>query len=120
MKVLEVNVDDVGLGGVYALVRNVITNKPEGLKMDIACIAEFENPDNAAALNRLGTDVHFIGTTSGKLSRPRAYYLNALRLIQREQYDCVHIHGDVAYLLLIFAMAAKKAGTWKYLSLPCR
>ena len=46
MKVLEVNVDDVGLGGVYALVNSVIRNKPEGLKLDIACIAEFENPNN--------------------------------------------------------------------------
>ena len=113
MKVLEVNVDDVGLGGVYALVRNVITNKPEGLKLDIACIAGFENPDNVAALNRLGTDVHFVGTTAGVLSRPRAYYLNTLRLLRRERYDCVHIHGDVAYLLLLFSMAAKKAGVRK-------
>ena len=34
MKVLEINVDDVGLSGVYALVENVIRHKPEGLKLD--------------------------------------------------------------------------------------
>ena len=62
MKVLEVNVDDVGLGGVYALVNSVIRNKPEGLKLDIACIAEFENPNNIERLKRLGTDVHYVGT----------------------------------------------------------
>lgn len=110
MRVLEVNVDDVGLGGVYALVNSVIRHKPAGLKLDIACIAEFENPDNIRALNALGTDVYYVGTDGGKLSRPTAYYKNTLRLLQKERFDCVHIHGDVAYLLLIFARAARAAG----------
>ena len=110
MRVLEVNVDDVGLGGVYALVNSVMRNKPAGLDADIACIARFENPDNVAALNRLGVNVHFVGTEGSRLSRPRAYYENTLRLLREGRYDCVHIHGDVAYLLLIFARAAKKAG----------
>lgn len=113
MRVLEVNVDDVGLGGVYSLVNSVIRNKPEGLKLDLACIAGFENPDNVAALGQLGTEVHFVGTDGGKLSRPMAYYKNTLRLLRQVQYDCVHIHGDVAYLLMIFARAAKQAGVKK-------
>ena len=113
IKVLEINVDDVGLGGVYALVNSVICNKPDGLKLDIACIAPFENPDNVKALNRLGTDVYYIGTPKGLLYRPRAYYENTLRLLREGGYDCVHIHGDVAYLLLIFARAARKAGVRK-------
>ena len=29
-KILEVNVDDMGFGGVYSLVRNVILAKPAG------------------------------------------------------------------------------------------
>lgn len=110
IRVLEVNVDDVGLSGVYALVTSVIRHRPDGLKVDIACIAEFENPDNVRALNRMGTDVRYIGTSGSKLSRPRAYYGNLLRLLRERRYDCVHIHGDVAYLLLIFARAARRAG----------
>jgi len=110
MKVLEVNVDDVGLGGVYALVNSVIRNKPEGLKLDIACIAEFENPNNIERLRRLGTDVHYVGTRGPRWTRPSAYYKNTLKLLQGGGYDCVHIHGDVAYLLLIFAKAARRAG----------
>ncbi len=110
MKVLEVNVDDVGLGGVYALVNSVIRNKPKGLKLDIACIAEFENPNNIEALKRLGTDVHYVGTRGPRWTRPFAYYRNTLKLLQGSGYDCVHIHGDVAYLLLIFAKAARRAG----------
>ncbi len=110
MKVLEVNVDDVGLGGVYALVNSVIRNKPEGLKLDIACIAEFENPNNIERLKRLGTDVHYVGTKGPRWTRPSAYYRNTLKLLQGGGYDCVHIHGDLAYLLLIFARAARRAG----------
>lgn len=113
MKVLEINVDDVGLGGVYALVKNVIRNKPEGLKLDIACIAEFENPNNIQALNRLGTDVYYVGTSGPLWKRPYAYYSNTLKLLRSGGYDCVHIHGDVAYLLLIFAKAARRAGVKK-------
>lgn len=113
MRVLEVNVDDVGLGGVYALVNSVMRNKPEGLDADIACIARFENPGNVEALNRLGVNVHYVGTEKGRLARPAAYYNNTLRLLREGRYDCVHIHGDVAYLLLIFARAAKKAGVKK-------
>ena len=107
MRVLEINVDDVGLGGVYALVSRVIRNKPGDMELDIACIAEFENPENVTALRQFGCEVHYVGTHGGRLSRPRAYYRNTLQLLRRGGYDCVHIHGDVAYLLLIFALAAK-------------
>ena len=113
MKVLEINVDDVGLGGVYALVTSVIRHAPRGLKLDLAGIAQFENPDNVRALNALGTDVYYIGTEGGLLSRPAAYYRNTLRLLQSGGYDCAHIHGDLAYLLLIFAKAARRAGVKK-------
>ena len=110
MKVLEINVDDVGCGGVYAMVSNVIRHRPRELKLDIACIAEFESRDNVRALNAMGTEIFFVGTKGGKLSRPAAYYKNTLRLLRERQYDCVHIHGDVAYLMLIFAAAARRAG----------
>ena len=50
MKVLEVNVDDIGMGGVYALVKNLILNKGEKLRIDIAAIEPFENPDNICLL----------------------------------------------------------------------
>ena len=70
MKVIEINVDDVGLGGVYALVNSVIRHKPAGLDIDLACIARFENPENLRALNELGTRVHYVGTDEGLLARP--------------------------------------------------
>lgn len=54
MKVLEVNVDDIGMGGVYALVKNLILNKGEKLRIDIAAIEPFENPDNIEYLKTWG------------------------------------------------------------------
>lgn len=35
-KVLEVNVDDLYLGGVFSLVKNVVKNKPKDMQIDIA------------------------------------------------------------------------------------
>ncbi|MBQ3423756.1 MAG: glycosyltransferase [Clostridia bacterium] len=110
MKVLEINVDDVGLGGVYALVSNVIKNSPGALRFDIACIVPFENSDHIDELERFGTGIHYIGTPGARITRPLIYYLKTRRLVKREKYDCVHIHGDVAYLLLIFALAVRKTG----------
>lgn len=37
-KVLEVNVDDLYLGGVFSLVKNVVKNKPKDMQIDIAAI----------------------------------------------------------------------------------
>ena len=110
MNVLEINVDDVGLGGVYSLVNSVIRNRPDNLKMDIACIAEFENQDNISALKHLGTEVYYIGTAGSRLMRPVVYYRKTLRLLRKGGYECAHVHGDVAYLMLIFALAARRAG----------
>ena len=45
-RILEVNVDDMGFGGVYSLVRNVILAKPAGTTLDIACIEPFEQQKN--------------------------------------------------------------------------
>lgn len=112
MKVLEVNVDDNGMGGVYALVNNVIHHKPGDLQMDIACIARFEKKEHVRELAHCGTRVYYVGTAN-KLNRPYTYYRKTCDLIRREHYDCVHIHGDVAYLLLIFAKAARDCGVQK-------
>ena len=49
MRVLEINVDDVGLGGVYALVSRVIRNKPADGQPKVfhpnQIFGEIEKPD---------------------------------------------------------------------------
>ena len=45
-RVLEVNVDDTGYGGVFSLVKGVIAQKQQGECIDIAAIEKFENQSN--------------------------------------------------------------------------
>ena len=45
-RVLEVNVDDTGYGGVFSLVKGVIAQKEQGECIDIAAIEKFENQSN--------------------------------------------------------------------------
>lgn len=109
-RVLEVNVDDNGYGGVYAFVRSLIENKPENIKIDIACLEPFENPKNIAYLNTYGCDVHYIGQAGNKVLKQFAYYSKLKNLLKKQKYDCVHIHSDVANKMLVTALAAKKSG----------
>lgn len=113
IKVLQVNVDDMGCGGVYSLVRSFIQNKPADIAVDIACIEQFERSENVAYLNALGTGVYYIGSNKNKISKQFAVYSNLKSLIERNGYDVVHIHSDVANKLYVCGRAAKAAGAKK-------
>ncbi len=109
-RVLEVNVDDTGMGGVYSLVRSVILHKPDHLQIDLAAVVPFERKEDEEELAALGTRVFYVGTQGSILRRPFVYYRKTRRLLEQRHYDCVHIHGDTAYMLLVFAAAARDAG----------
>ncbi len=113
IKVLCVNVDDMGYGGVFSLVRTVIANKPDDIKIDIACIEEFENPKNIEYFATFGTSVYFIGSKKNKILKQLDVYNNLRRLIIKNGYDCIHIHSDVSNKLYVCALAAKRAGAKK-------
>ena len=110
MRVLEVNVDDLHSGGVYSLIKNVIEHKPENIKIDIAAIERFENPDNIRYLKGLGSHVYYIGGNGNKWQKQVYVYRNLFRLLRTHRYDYVHIHADVANKLLVSGLAAKKSG----------
>ena len=109
MKVLEVNVDDIGMGGVYALVKNLILNKGEKLRIDIAAIEPFETPDNIEYLKNLGCVVYYIGYKKNKILKQLYCINNLYNLLKEHQYDCVHIHADVANKLLVPGIACNIA-----------
>lgn len=115
MKVLEVNVDDIGMGGVFSLVRSIIKNKPEGVVVDIAAIEPFENPDNLSELASFGCTVHYVGRSGSKLLKQFYVFRNVRRLVSQGGYDVVHIHSDVSNKLIVSALAAKMAGCRKIL-----
>ena len=112
-RVLEVNVDDIGYGGVFSLVKNVIENKPESLEIDIAAIEKFENPNNISLLKTFGTNVYYVGKTSNKALKQVYTFVNLRKIIKKYSFDCVHIHADTANKLLISGLAAKTSGVKK-------
>ena len=109
-KILEVNVDDMGFGGVYSLVRNVILAKPAGTTLDIACIEPFEQQKNLDELADHGCTVHYVGYAGNKIKKQFVIIKNLKQLIREGGYEAVHIHGDVAYKLLVYSVAARLAG----------
>lgn len=113
MKILEVNVDDIGNGGVFSLVRNVIRNKPAGAVVDIAAIEPFERKENIDELARLGCSVHYVGRQGSKALKQFYVFRNVKRLVRDGGYTVVHIHSDVANKLLVSALAARAASCRK-------
>lgn len=109
-KVLEINVDDNGYGGVYALVKNVIEHKPGNLQIDIACQEPFEKQENIDALNAMGTQVYYVGCGGNKILKQRHIYTYLKQLMRTKGYDYVHIHSDVSNKLWVAGKAAKDAG----------
>ncbi|OWV26221.1 multidrug MFS transporter [Fibrobacter sp. UWB1] len=113
MKVLEINVDDIGMGGVFSLVRNVIAHRPSDMQIDIAAIELFEKEENLKALEKLGCHVHYIGFAKSKLMKQFIVFFRLICLIKKEKYSCVHIHADVANKLFVSALASRIAGIRK-------
>lgn len=109
-RVLEVNVDDMGFGGVYSLVRNVILKKGPEVSLDIACIEPFELKAHIEELNRYGCEVHYVGYAGNKIKKQFVIIQNLRTLLKDGAYDAVHIHGDVAYKLLVYSVASRLAG----------
>lgn len=113
MKVLEVNVDDIGMGGVFSLVRNVIANRGENMQIDIATIEPFENADNIKNLSEMGCTVFYVGYSNSKILKQFVCFRNLRNLLKRGNYDCAHIHADVANKLFVSGLACKYSGVKK-------
>ena len=108
-RILEVNVDDNGYSGVYSLIKRVIENKPADYQIDLACLQPFESQQNVDYLNKLGTQVYYIGYPGNKIRKQFKYYEKLQKVVKDGNYDYVHIHGDVANKLYVTALAARKA-----------
>lgn len=109
-RVLEVNIDDLNCGGVYILVKTIVENKPDSLSIDLASIEGFESKENEKPFIKKGCRIFKVNNVSNKLLKQYVVYENMRKLIRKEQYDCVHVHGDTANKLLTSCYAAKKEG----------
>lgn len=109
MRVLEVNVDDLNYGGVYSLVKCVISHIPERKGIDIASIEKYQKQENIVEFEKLGTNVFYIGYEGNKIIKQFVCFAKLSHLLRNNQYDCVHIHADVANKLLVSGLAAKRS-----------
>ena len=112
-KVLEVNVDDYLHGGVYQLVTEWVRTFPENIKIDIAALEPFEDPEHITTLKSQNCDVFYVGADINKIKKQKIIYNNIKALIEREHYDVVHLHSDVAHKILVSGLAAKRSGVKK-------
>ena len=80
IRVLEVNVDDLYIGGVYTLVRSVIKNRPEGLKIDIGAIEKFKHEENIKSFNEDGSDIYWLGGEGNTLQKQISVYKKLKKL----------------------------------------
>lgn len=108
MKVLEVNVDDHLYGGVYVLVTNIIKNLPGGITADIAALEPFDDNKHIEELEKLGTTVYYVGSKRNRIFKQLDIYRNVKKLVQKNQYDVVHLHSDISHKILVSAIAARK------------
>lgn len=115
MKVLEVNVDDIGMGGVFSLVKNVIRHNQGNIHIDIATLEPFENYSNIEELEGYGCTVHYVGYKKSKLIKQLVCLIKLKRVVKDYGYTCVHIHADVANKLFVSGLACKLAGIKKIL-----
>ena len=115
IRVLEVNVDDQGNGGVFSLIKSVIEKKPDDMQIDIAALEPFEKKENIKYLRSLGTRIFFVGYKGSKIKKQFYIYKHMCSLLKQERYDVVHIHSDVANKLLVSGLAAKRCGVPKIL-----
>lgn len=111
VRILEVNVDDKGYGGVYAFVTNIIRNIDKN-KFSIAVCA-FEKFDKKSHIEDIcASKAEFVDCSSNGMILLKQLivckkYFNHL---VKSRYDGVHIHSDVAYKLLLYALVSKLAG----------
>lgn len=110
IKALEVNVDDLNNGGVFALIKDILEHKPEDVELSVASIEGFKDSANCDYFNKLGCKIFNIGVSKNKIVKQVYVYKNLKRLIEQGGFNNVHIHADTANKLLVSGYAAKKAG----------
>ncbi len=110
MRVLQVNVDDVSFPGLSQMICRVLRKKPEDLEIDVAIVKPIRNEAFIERLEKNGAVVHDIRANIAHGTGLFQCRKNLLSLLEEENYDIVHIHGENAWEMRLFSSAAKKAG----------
>lgn len=110
-RILEINVDDKNEGGVFSLIKNVITHcENTTMKIDICSIEKFEKERNKRIIEDTGSKIYYVGYEENKFVKQIKCFRNECVLLSNRKYDVVHIHADTANKLLVSGLAAKRIG----------
>ncbi len=110
MRVLQINVDDLGYGGVFSLVFNMQQHMIPEVVFDYCAVEKFQNTENIKRIEELGGSVYCLAYEGNKILRQAIHFYRLKRFLDKNKYPVVHIHSDVSFKLLEFSFAAKLAG----------
>lgn len=110
-RILEVNVDDRGYGGVFAFVLNMFESiDHERFILDVCTFEKFDDERHKERFFKYGGKVYDCWGTGNFIKKQFQTCIKFYRLLQEYHYETVHIHSDVAYKLLLYGLAAKIGG----------
>lgn len=112
-RVLQVNVDDLGHGGVFSLVMNLQSHMPNDLVFDFCSIERFRQQENIDRITDKNGKYFCAGYEGNKLIRQFVNFRNMYKFFKNNNYKVIHVHSDVAFKLFNYGLAAKLAGTGK-------
>ncbi len=108
--VLEANVDDNGYGGVYALVKNIISVEQypkTDICFSLCSFMPFEKQEHIQQFNDIGIPVYECwGESKNFVIKHIRTGIKLYKLLRKKTFDCVHLHSDTAYILFIYGLIA--------------
>lgn len=106
MKILVVTTVDFQLNGITSVIMNYYRNMDKtGIQMDFLAPNEVES-GYREEIEKHGSKTYVIN----RKENPFLYLINVYRLLKKNKYDVVHIHGNSA-MMLIDILPAVLAGT---------
>jgi glycosyltransferase involved in cell wall biosynthesis len=110
-RILEVNVDDRGYGGVFAFALNMLKSIDHAkFILDVCTFEKFEDERHKESFIKYGGKVYDCWGTGNFIKKQFQTCIKFYRLLQEHHYETAHIHSDVAYKLLLYGLAAKIGG----------
>lgn len=113
-RILEVNVDDQGYGGVFVYVMNLMNHIDRcRFILDICAFEPFEQEEHIEYIEHLSGRVYDCSSEGFFLFKQLKTCMKFYHLLRRSSYHILHVHSDVAYKLLLYSFVAKMAGVKK-------
>lgn len=113
VRVLEVNINDIGQGGAWSFIKNAINakenNKSGNIIFDFFSLEPFENQNNIEFVENVGGKI-IVSYTPNKIWRQIKTYFDLKLVLQETKYDIVHIHSDVSFKMFLEGFAARTVG----------